>query len=74
MSGIDGWLEGFLGGGQASLGLILLISVALGLRHASDPDHVAAVTTLVASGERETRSGGPASRGLAGVWVTARPW
>src|ERR687893_431262 len=35
--------------GPASLGLILLISALLGLRHASDPDHLAAVTTLIAS-------------------------
>lgn len=53
MSAIDSWLEGFLEDGQVSLYLVLLISVALGLRHASDPDHVAAVTTLVASGEGE---------------------
>lgn len=38
--------------GQAGVGVILLISLALGLRHASDPDHLAAVTTLIAS-ERE---------------------
>src|ERR671916_428268 len=35
----------------ASLGVILLISALLGLRHASDPDHLAAVTTLIASKE-----------------------
>src|SRR4028119_1914079 len=35
--------------GPASLGVILLISALLGLRHASDPDHLAAVTTLIAS-------------------------
>jgi ABC-type nickel/cobalt efflux system permease component RcnA len=29
--------------------VILLISLLLGLRHASDPDHLAAVTTLIAS-------------------------
>lgn len=50
MSAIDGWLEELLSG-QASLGLILLVSLVLGLRHASDPDHLAAVTTLVASEE-----------------------
>ena len=48
MSAIDGWLEGFLHG-PTSLGAILLISALLGLRHASDPDHLAAVTTLIAS-------------------------
>jgi cytochrome c biogenesis protein CcdA len=53
MGAIDGYLEGFLEG-PAGLGVILLISLFLGLRHASDPDHLAAVTTLIASGkERE---------------------
>ncbi len=33
-----------------TLVLVLAVSVALGLRHASDPDHLAAVTTLIASG------------------------
>ncbi|CAA9410120.1 MAG: Nickel transporter UreH [uncultured Rubrobacteraceae bacterium] len=50
MAALDGWLEGFMHG-PASLGVILLISVLLGLRHASDPDHLAAVTTLIASEE-----------------------
>jgi ABC-type nickel/cobalt efflux system permease component RcnA len=49
---IDGWLEGFLQGPNASLEIVLLFSLLLGLRHASDPDHLAAVTTLIAS-ERE---------------------
>ncbi len=48
MGAIDGWLEGFMHG-PASPGVILLISALLGLRHASDPDHLAAVTTLIAS-------------------------
>jgi ABC-type nickel/cobalt efflux system permease component RcnA len=50
MSAIDGWLEGLMHG-QASLAVILVISLLLGLRHASDPDHLAAVTTLIASEE-----------------------
>ncbi len=54
MEAIDGWLEGLLSG-QASLGFILLVSLALGLRHASDPDHLAAVTTLIASGEARSQ-------------------
>lgn len=53
MSAIDGWLEGFLHGTNASLGVVLLVSLLLGLRHASDPDHLAAVSTLIASEERE---------------------
>ncbi len=35
--------------GSADVGVVLLISLLLGLRHASDPDHLAAVTTLIAS-------------------------
>jgi cytochrome c biogenesis protein CcdA len=50
MSAIDGWLEGLLHG-EFGVGVILLVSVLLGLRHASDPDHLAAVTTLIASDE-----------------------
>jgi high-affinity nickel permease len=50
MSAIDGWLEGLLHG-DVGVGVILLVSLLLGLRHASDPDHLAAVTTLIASGE-----------------------
>ena len=39
--------------------VVVLVSVVLGLRHASDPDHLAAVTTLVASGkERVARRAG----------------
>ncbi len=48
MAALDGWLEGLMHG-PASLGLVLLVSALLGLRHASDPDHLAAVTTLIAS-------------------------
>ena len=48
MGAIDGRLEGFLHG-QVGVGVILLVSLLLGLRHASDPDHLAAVTTLIAS-------------------------
>ncbi len=52
MSTIDGRLEGFLQGPPA-LWVVLLISLLLGLRHASDPDHLAAVSTLIASEEQE---------------------
>ncbi len=50
MSTIDGWLEGLMHG-SVGVGMILLVSLLLGLRHASDPDHLAAVTTLIASEE-----------------------
>jgi high-affinity nickel permease len=54
MSAIDGWLEGLLHG-EVGVGVILLVSLLLGLRHASDPDHLAAVTTLIASGEERNQ-------------------
>lgn len=54
MSALDGWLEGFIRG-PAGLGTILLVSLLLGLRHAGDPDHLAAVTTLIASEEDHSR-------------------
>ena len=59
MAALDGWLEGFVHG-PASLGLVLVVSALLGLRHASDPDHLAAVTTLIASEEdhRKVRKAG----------------
>jgi hypothetical protein len=34
----------------ASLWIVLAVAVLLGLRHATDPDHLAAMTTLVAGG------------------------
>jgi ABC-type nickel/cobalt efflux system permease component RcnA len=49
---MDSWLEGSLHG-PATLWVVLLISLLLGLRHASDPDHLAAVSILIASEEHE---------------------
>ncbi len=41
----------------ASVTVVILVAVLLGLRHATDPDHIAAVSTLVASGgERASRA------------------
>lgn len=55
MFGLDNWIAGLSSG--ASFAVVLLVAVLLGLRHATDPDHVAAVTTLIASGkERAARS------------------
>lgn len=55
MFGLDDWIAGLSEG--ASVGVVLLVAAMLGLRHATDPDHIAAVTTLVASGrERAARS------------------
>jgi high-affinity nickel permease len=39
----------------ASIGIVLAVAVLLGLRHATDPDHLAAVTTLVAGGQERAR-------------------
>jgi high-affinity nickel permease len=42
-----------------SVWVVLAVAVLLGLRHATDPDHLAAVTTLVASGkDRAARRAG----------------
>jgi ABC-type nickel/cobalt efflux system permease component RcnA len=55
MAAIVSWLEGSLHGPTA-LWVILLVSLLLGLRHASDPDHLAAVSTLIASQEQKRMS------------------
>ena len=55
MLGLDHWISNLSDG--ASVGVVLLVAALLGLRHATDPDHIAAMTTLVASGrEHATRS------------------
>jgi high-affinity nickel permease len=52
--GLDERILGLSNGGSALV--VLLVAVLLGLRHAMDPDHIAAVTTLVASNrERAAR-------------------
>jgi ABC-type nickel/cobalt efflux system permease component RcnA len=53
MFGLDDTLANLSNGG--SLALVLAVAVLLGLRHATDPDHLAAVTTLLASTERRAR-------------------
>jgi len=56
MFGLDTWLAHFSDG--TTLVVVAAIAVLLGLRHASDPDHLAAVTTLVTNGRgRATRLG-----------------
>jgi len=52
MFGLDHWIAHFSDG--TTLALVALLAVVLGLRHASDPDHLAAVTTLIASGRERT--------------------
>jgi ABC-type nickel/cobalt efflux system permease component RcnA len=50
---VDAWLEGLFAG--EPLVVALLIALALGLRHASDPDHLVAVTSLVAADGGDVR-------------------
>ena len=47
MFGLDDWIAELAQG--EGLALVLLVALLLGLRHASDPDHLAAVSTLIAS-------------------------
>jgi ABC-type nickel/cobalt efflux system permease component RcnA len=57
MFGLDDRLAAFADGG--SIWIVLAVAVLLGLRHATDPDHIAAVSTLVANGrDRATRRAG----------------
>lgn len=64
MSAIDHWLEGLLHG-QGSVLLVLAVGLALGLRHATDPDHLAAVTTLIAAEKERDRVGRAGLMGFA---------
>lgn len=45
---LDGWITGL--GGEAALGLV--VAVLLGVRHATDPDHLTAVSALILSDDR----------------------
>ena len=57
MFGLDDNIAAFSSG--SSVWIVLAVAVLLGLRHATDPDHLAAVSTLVAGGrERATRRAG----------------
>jgi len=57
MFGLDDRLAAFADGG--SIWIVLAVAVLLGLRHATDPDHLAAVSTLVANRrDRATRRAG----------------
>jgi ABC-type nickel/cobalt efflux system permease component RcnA len=49
MFGLDERIATFSNG--TTVLVVIAVAVALGLRHASDPDHLAAVTTLIASGQ-----------------------
>ena len=54
MFGLDDWIAHFSDG--ATVGILVVVAILLGLRHATDPDHLAAVTTLIAAGKERTRS------------------
>jgi hypothetical protein len=54
MFGLDDWIAHFSDG--TTVAILIAVAVLLGLRHASDPDHLAAVTTLIAAGKERTRS------------------
>jgi hypothetical protein len=59
---LDEWLTGLIDG--APLLVALGIAFVLGLRHASDPDHLVAVTSLVAADGGDTRR----AAGLGAWW------
>jgi ABC-type nickel/cobalt efflux system permease component RcnA len=61
VTGIDEAIGGLAAGHGAVA--VLLVAFALGLRHASDPDHLVAVSTLVAG----TREGAQRAAGLLGA-------
>lgn len=63
MFGLDDWIAG-LSDGTTVLALIV-VAVLLGLRHATDPDHLAAVSTLISSGQERTQQ---AATRLGLVW------
>src|SRR5207253_2978270 len=53
MFGLDNHIAHFSDG--ATVLIVIAVAILLGLRHATDPDHLAAVTTLVASGKERTK-------------------
>jgi hypothetical protein len=54
MEAVDAWLSGLLEG--APLLIALAIAFVLGLRHATDPDHLVAVPSLVVADEGDVRA------------------
>ncbi len=62
MFGLDDWIASFSDGG--TLALVAVVAVVLGFRHATDPDHLAAVSTLIA-GTRERATSAAARLGLS---------
>jgi high-affinity nickel permease len=62
MFGLDDSIASYSDG--ATVWIVVVVAVLLGLRHATDPDHLAAVTTLIASG-RDRAAATAARLGLA---------
>jgi hypothetical protein len=56
MFGLDDQIAN-LGAGEAFL-IVAVVAILLGLRHATDPDHLTAVSTLVAGERADTRGAG----------------
>jgi high-affinity nickel permease len=56
MFGLDDQIAN-LGAGEAFF-LVAIVAILLGLRHATDPDHLTAVSTLVAGDRADTRKAG----------------
>src|SRR5262245_60092797 len=54
MFGLDDKIAAFSDG--TTLLIVIGVAILLGLRHASDPDHLSAVAMLLASGKQHTRS------------------
>jgi len=63
MFGLDDWIAELAGG--EGLAVVLLVALLLGLRHACDPDHLVAVSALIAS-DATTAPAGPAGWGSRG--------
>jgi hypothetical protein len=63
MFGLDEYIASNSDG--AGLALVAVVAIALGLRHATDPDHLAAVGTLMASGRERA---GRRAAALGGAW------
>jgi hypothetical protein len=63
MFGLDSWIAGFSDG--TTLLVVALVALVLGLRHATDPDHLAAVTTLIAGAEERATK---AAARLGAAW------
>jgi high-affinity nickel permease len=52
--GLDDWIAHFSDG--TTVAILVAVAIVLGLRHATDPDHLAAVTTLVAAGKERGKA------------------